>query len=493
LKSQTDPLGERPTYAKTPAFNPTTMGKNKLKGKDLKKIDFILPNTQSMAINVMAQHFKHHSKEEKLAVLVQLKADPSAYLDHPHLGTLAERMMPYEELAPQDEIALKQESGNYNIFGGHNINENAVKQMDVAMKLPVAAKGALMPDAHMGYGLPIGGVLATDNAVIPYAVGMDIGCRMCLTVYDLRAEHLQRYAHKLKTGLYDNTAFGQGKALADPFDDEILDRAAFSEIGFLRVLHKKARRQVGSSGSGNHFVEFGVVEVPEFDPVLGIPAGEYVGVLSHSGSRGLGANIAKRYTELAMDKCYLPRQAKNLAWLDLDTEAGMEYWIMMQLAGDYATACHDHIHRRMAKVLGEKPIAKVENHHNFAWKEMQPDGREMVVHRKGATPAGKDVLGIIPGSMTAPGYIVKGAGNPASINSAAHGAGRALSRSKAKQQVTRSAMNKLLRNNGITLIGGSPDEAPVAYKDIDEVMKAQRHLVDAVGKFYPRIVRMDRE
>ena len=472
---------------------PKSMGRNKLKGKDLKSIEFTLPNTISLAINVMAQHFKHHSKEEKLAVLAALKADPSKYIDHPHLGPLAERMMPYEELVESEELALQQATGDYNIFGRQHISDNAVKQMDIAMRLPVAVKGALMPDAHQGYGLPIGGVLATENAVIPYAVGVDIGCRMCLTVYDLPEKHLDRHQHALKVGLKANTAFGQGVALEDPYDDEIFERKEFSEIPFLNQLHKKARQQIGSSGSGNHFVEFGVVETLSEDPVLGIPAGRYVAVLSHSGSRGLGTNIAKRYTDIAMEKCRLPREARHLAWLDLNTEAGMEYWIMMNLAGDYAQACHDHIHYRLAKLLGKKPIAKVENHHNFAWKELQPDGRELIVHRKGSTPAGKDVLGIIPGSMTAPGYIVKGKGEEASIASASHGAGRALSRSKARQQVTRSALHKTVRNNGVTLIGGGPDEAPLAYKDIDEVMKSQKHLVEVVGSFTPKIVRMAKE
>lgn len=469
------------------------MGKNKLKGKDLKKIDFLIPNIVSLAINVMAQNYKHHSKEEKLAVLQKLKANPADYLNHEFLAPLAERLVPHKELASVAEIALKKETGDYNIFGQNNISENAIKQMDTAMKLPVTVRGALMPDAHHGYGLPIGGVLATENAVIPYAVGVDIGCRMCLTMYDLPEKHIDRYQHQLKVGLKENTAFGQGVALSEPMDHEIFERKEFQEVPFLNRMFGKARKQIGSSGSGNHFVEFGVVEVTQEDDTLNVPVGRYVAVLSHSGSRGLGANIAKRYTDLAMEKCKLPREAKHLAWLDLNTEVGMEYWMAMNLAGDYAQACHDNIHAALAKVLGKKPIVKVENHHNFAWKEMQPDGRELVVHRKGATPAAKNVLGIIPGSMVAPGYIVKGKGETASLYSASHGAGRMLSRSKAKQSTTRSAMLKMLRNHNITLIGGSVDESPVAYKDIDEVMKNQRHLVDVLGKFYPRIVRMDRE
>ncbi len=132
----------------------------------------------------------------------------------------------------------------------------------------------------------------------------------------------------------------------------------------------------------------------------------------------------------------------------------------------------------------------VENHHNFAWKEMH-DGREVIVHRKGATPAGKNVLGIIPGSMTAPGFIVKGKGQAASLNSASHGAGRKMSRTKALHNITKFQLAEVLHQNGVKLIGGGLDEAPFAYKNIEDVMRAQTQLVDVVGKFLPKIVKMD--
>ena len=162
----------------------------------------------------------------------------------------------------------------------------------------------------------------------------------------------------------------------------------------------------------------------------------------------------------------------------------------MNLAGDYASACHHTIHEKIARALGEKPAAMVENHHNFAWKELH-EGKELIVHRKGATPAGKGVLGIIPGSMVLPGFIVRGKGEPASISSASHGAGRTMSRSQAKKSITHNSMRDLLQKYDVTLFGGDLDEAPQAYKDINQVMKAQKNLVDTIGLFYPRIVRMD--
>ncbi|MEL7002089.1 MAG: RtcB family protein, partial [Bacteroidota bacterium] len=191
-----------------------------------------------------------------------------------------------------------------------------------------------------------------------------------------------------------------------------------------------------------------------------------------------------------MDKCRLPGEAKHLAWLDLDSEDGQEYWIAMSLAGDYASACHHQIHKRMARSLGEQPLALIENHHNFAWKEKDSFGNQVIVHRKGATPAEKGVLGIIPGSMTSPGFIVRGKGNVESINSASHGAGRVLSRRQAKLKLRKTDVDQHLKEAGVELIGSGLDEAPMVYKDIHQVMSHQRELVDVLGTFNPKIVRM---
>jgi tRNA-splicing ligase RtcB len=204
----------------------------------------------------------------------------------------------------------------------------------------------------------------------------------------------------------------------------------------------------------------------------------------------MGANIARYYTKLAMDLCPLPGKAKHLAWLDLDREEGQEYWQAMNLAGDYASACHHQIHARMAASLGEKPLVLVENHHNFAWKEQDEEGNEMIVHRKGATPAAKGVLGIIPGSMTSPGFIVRGRGDRSSLNSASHGAGRVMSRRKAKTTLTKPDVLSHLKQAGIEVIGSGLDEAPMVYKDINRVMDYQKDLVEIVGKFTPKVVRM---
>ncbi|MCV9385942.1 RtcB family protein [Reichenbachiella ulvae] len=270
-----------------------------------------------------------------------------------------------------------------------------------------------------------------------------------------------------------------------------MDSPVFSETPLLKQLHGKAVQQLGTSGSGNHFVEFGSVRLYEGNE-LGYPGGEYLGLLSHSGSRGLGATVARHYTDLAQKDCLLPKHVQHLAWLDMNSDAGREYWLSMNLAGDYAKACHDQIHYHLSHYLGLDSILTVENHHNFAWREKGPNGEEVIVHRKGATPAAKGELGIIPGSMATNGYIVRGKGEASSLNSASHGAGRKMSRSKVKNCYTKSALNKYLSQERVTLIGGGVDEAPIAYKNIDEVMASQKELVDIIGEFKPMMVRMDK-
>ena len=466
------------------------MAKLKLRGKDLLKLGYPKGKALGVAINVMLKNYKRSSQQEVLDILKEVIEQPDKYKDDAILGQIVVELQQKPSI-PKKEYELAQKIPCYPVFGGSAIEEGTINQMNIAMTLPIAAKGALMADAHQGYGLPIGGVLATENAIIPYGVGMDIGCRMCLSIYDLKPDFLKKERDNLKDVLVDNTRFGHD-SFDRTLDDEVLHRTAFKEIPFVKKLRTKAIKQIGSSGSGNHFVEFGLVHITDKNNEWSLPIGEYVGLLSHSGSRGLGAAIARHYTQIAKEKCLLPKYAQNLAWLDLDSEEGMKYWLAMNLAGDYASACHHQIHRRIGKALGEKPLATVENHHNFAWKEQLADGRELIVHRKGATPAGKGVLGIIPGSMTAPGFIVRGKGNETSLQSASHGAGRVMSRRKAKNSTTYHELKKHLKACGVELIGGGLDESPLAYKNIHKVMKHQKELVEVIGTFLPKIVRMDK-
>jgi tRNA-splicing ligase RtcB len=465
----------------------------KLSGKDLRAIGYPESPVISLAMNIMEKNYKRNSKEHVLGLLKAVLVRPHEYAEDEILGKIAVALIEREQKAAAkaaSEVNLQPEGVAYNIFGAEFIEEGAVSQMNYAVRLPVSVSGALMPDAHQGYGLPIGGVLATENAVIPYGVGVDIGCRMCLSVFDIDPKELEFREDYFARGLNEATLFGSGREFKQRTDHEILYRKEFSELPILRGLRDRAESQLGSSGGGNHFVEFGIVEIAAKDDVLNVEPGKYLGLLSHSGSRAIGANVANHYTKLAKEKRHLPQDAVNLAWFTLDEEEGIEYLIAMNLAGDYASACHHVIHDKIARQLGRQPVRMVENHHNFAWKEMY-QGREVIVHRKGATPAGKDVLGIIPGSMTAPGFIVKGKGENASINSASHGAGRRMSRTTALNSITAKQLKDELEKQGVKLIGGGIDEAPFAYKDIQTVMNAQKQLVDTVGTFFPKVVKMD--
>ncbi len=412
--------------------------------------------------------------------------NPADYLQDELFGDLAAAIMAHEEAQPT--FKPRKEPAPFQIWG-EDLDENSVNQMKNAVQLPVSVRGALMPDAHLGYGLPIGGVLAVRNAVIPYAVGVDIACRMKMSVLDMPLYTLRGEQKRLANALEYETRFGIGANFrkGERRDHPVMDED-WRVTAVTQRLRDKAWEQLGTSGSGNHFVEFGVLTVLNDD--LGLPEGEYLALLSHSGSRGAGATVADYYSKLAMDlHPELPKELRHLAWLDLDSDAGREYWAAMQLMGQYAAANHACIHHHVVKALGAKVMLDIENHHNFAWKE-EHDGETVIVHRKGATPAGAGVLGIIPGSMGAPGFVVRGKGNEASLSSAAHGAGRRMSRKQAIKSFNWSAVKKYLREQDVTLLSAGLDEVPMAYKDIHEVMAAQADLVETMARFDPRLVKM---
>ncbi len=417
---------------------------------------------------------------EEVAAIV---AHPAAFVDDPLRGEFAQALLQAPPPPRAEPVKWRQ--------WGEGLDGEAVLQMEKACLLPVSVAGALMPDAHLGYGLPIGGVLATDNAVIPYAVGVDIACRMKMTVLDLPLRDLEQKQERLTRAIEAETRFGVGAIFKDRRQHDVLD-ADWTVSPVTKQNQDRAWAQLGTSGSGNHFVEFGVFTAHE--RIHDLEPGTFVALLSHSGSRGTGAAVCDFYSKLAFQQfADLPRELKRLAWLSLDSAEGQEYWAAMELMGCYAAANHALIHRHIAANLGAEVLLDLENHHNFAWKERHViDGveREVIVHRKGATPAGDGVLGIIPGSMAAPGFIVRGRGDAASLNSASHGAGRAMSRKAAKEKFNWKEVSRFLKQQGVTLISAGLDEVPMAYKNIREVMAAQRDLVKIVGQFDPKLVKM---
>jgi len=464
----------------------TTEQTKMLTGKTFTRMGF--PESPAIAtlLRIVQEQYAGKVSEALASELKAVLEVPDDYIAHDTWSEVAQQL-----IALRSNIIPLTEGKPYEIFGSDFIEKGAHKQMATAMRLPVTVAGAMMPDAHQGYGLPIGGVLATSNVVIPYGVGVDIGCRMALSVLDIPESHFLANEAKYKRELIAHTNFGAGQGFKGDarWDHAVLSSPVFDQVPMVKALKDRAWAQLGTSGGGNHFVEWGILELLQEDASLNLPKGRYVALLTHSGSRGLGAPVAAHYTQLAKQLCPLPQEAANLAYLDLNAQEGQEYWLAMNLAGDFASACHEVIHTKLVKAMGAQVLARVENHHNFAWKEMY-NGQEVIVHRKGATPASEGVLGIIPGSMTAPGFLVKGKGHAASINSASHGAGRQMSRTAAIKTFTKQELRTILKDHGVTLVGGGLDEAPGAYKDIRTVMSAQQDLVEVLAQFTPKIVRM---
>ena len=410
-------------------------------------------------------------------------ANPATFVDDPLRGEFARALLKAPPAPRAEPVKYRQ--------WGEGLEHEAVMQMEKACLLPVSVAGALMPDAHVGYGLPIGGVLATENAVIPYAVGVDIACRMKMTVLDIPLRDLEQKQDRLTRAIEAETRFGVGASFKQHRAHDVMD-ADWSVSPITKQNKDRAWSQLGTSGSGNHFVEFGLFTA--HNKIHGLEPGTYVALLSHSGSRGTGAAVCDHYSKLAFSQFPdLPSELKRLAWLSLDSQEGQEYWNAMELMGHYAAANHACIHRHVSANLGAQVLLDLENHHNFAWKEKHLIGgveREVIVHRKGATPAGRDVLGIIPGSMATPGFVVSGKGHAESLNSASHGAGRAMSRKAANEKFNWKDVNRFLKQQGVTLISAGLDEVPMAYKNIRDVMAAQSDLVTVLGEFMPKLVKM---
>jgi tRNA-splicing ligase RtcB len=442
------------------------------------------------------------NREATLSALEEVRRDPGAALVRESEGPVADLAREWVRIeaaeASASEEELRDDPLPYRVWGEEGVDDAARLQMETALRLPVAAGGALMADAHVGYGLPIGGVLAVREAVIPWAVGLDIACRLRLSVFELSSHVLGQKRGELRRALEEETFFGAGVRHDGRSSHEVLDDPAWNATRFLRGLKDTARVQLGTSGSGNHFVEFGAFAVPEDLPEERAaalaplaPGRTYLALLSHSGSRGVGKKICDRYSKLAEERrTGLEGEAKKLAWLELSSEEGQEYWISMRLAGRFAAANHAVIHDRLSRRIASEAAFVTEHHHNFAFAEAWR-GEEMIVHRKGATPAGSGVLGIVPGTMADSGYLTLGLGAEESLNSASHGAGRRMSRTRAFKELDGAAWRKDLREKGITLIGGALDEAPAAYKNTRAVMASQADLVEAMGEFSPGIVRMD--
>ena len=273
---------------------------------------------------ILAGGDKTRLEEEVKAVV----AAPSVFTEDSLRGDLAKALLNAPPPPRREPIKYRQ--------WGEGLEPEAVMQMEKACLLPIAVAGALMPDAHVGYGLPIGGVLATENTVIPYAVGVDIACRMKMTVLDIPERELERHQGRLTRAIEAETRFGVGAKFKNRRQHGVLD-ADWNASPVTKQNKDRAWSQLGTSGSGNHFVEFGLFTA--HGQIHGLAPGTYVALLSHSGSRGTGAAVCDHYSKIAFSQFPdLPSELKRLAWLSLDSQEGQEYWAAMELMGQYAAA-----------------------------------------------------------------------------------------------------------------------------------------------------------
>lgn len=443
---------------------------------------------------------------EREVVIAQLNAvrnsatstgsgNTETHTDHPDWGEVAQELVKLATPEPR----LRDEPAPLNVWGRELIDAKSFEQINNAARLPVTLRVALMPDAHVGYGLPIGGVAALEGAIAPYMVGVDIGCQMHATIFKRNPIHLRQKPKMYEKLLLQHTYFGRKSPPRDERNTHaILDDPRWEQLPrHLQNLQTLAAEQLGTSGGGNHFVEWTEIVVHGENP-YGLEAGKYIALVSHSGSRGVGFKIANHYTKIAEDVSYfLPKALRKLGYLDYARGEGQEYEVAMNLAGDFARANHEVLHERISNALGGEVVATLQNHHNFAWRVDREKQSPVFVHRKGATPAEWGVVGIIPGSMATPGFFVEGRCDSAenilnhpSLNSAAHGSGRKLGRKQAQRNLDARNVRQFLKKRNVTLLGGGLDEAPNAYKNSRDVIKAQSELVRVWAEFQPVIVRM---
>jgi tRNA-splicing ligase RtcB (3'-phosphate/5'-hydroxy nucleic acid ligase) len=369
-----------------------------------------------------------------------------------------------------------------------DVEENALAQARNLANLPfIFSHVALMPDCHSGYGMPIGGVIATKGVIIPNAVGVDIGCGMCALKTSL-TQISNDSIRKIMSGIRESVPVGfeHHKNAQDEHLMPALDR--IPEYGVVRRQHAAAKKQIGTLGGGNHFVE------------IQKGSDNHIWIMIHSGSRNIGLKVAEHYNRVAVQLNERWHSAvdkkKDLAFLPIETQEAKDYFAEMQYCVDFAFANRLLMMERIKSVFTEElgtdfsAIDFINIAHNYARWESH-FGTNVIVHRKGATSARESEIGIIPGSQGSNSYIVKGKGDAESFESCSHGAGRKLGRKQAQRELVLEMEIEKLNSQGIIHSIRNTrdlDEAPGAYKNIDVVMDNQSDLVDILVKLVPLAV-----
>jgi tRNA-splicing ligase RtcB len=394
-------------------------------------------------------------------------------------------------------------------------DENTIKQM---RQVRASAEHAvLLADSHVGFTMPIGGVAAYDQQVSVVGVGFDIACgnaaiRTDMSLADLgKSPDKQRFMlERVADRIRDSISFGVGRRNAAddaPTDDALFESDDWFRLreraghGLARQIKDKARAQLGTVGSGNHYVDVFADESGTL----------WVGV--HFGSRGFGHGVASGFLAMSQGMQWGERAPETEALLSLHSSIGQDYWSLMELAGRYAYVGREWVARKVVEILGATEVELVHNHHNFAWKEMH-DGREVVVVRKGATPAFPGQKGFIGGSMGDDAVIVRGAVDApapvaalqaAALQSTVHGAGRVMSRTEAAGKkkgwgakarivkpgkISPEMMREWIDAKGVILRGGGLDESPHAYRRLPDVLEAQEGTIEVLHTLRPLVVVM---
>ncbi len=346
----------------------------------------------------------------------------------------------------------------------------ALSQFHDAMKQPFAVKGALMADAHAGYSLPIGGVVATRGVVVPAWVGYDIGCGMCAVPTTFDPGAVRSRAQQIFKGIYDVVPVGfKHNTAPTPWSWE-----HFPMTATLRgMFQQNGLKQLGSLGGGNHFIE------------IGADGQDRIWIIIHSGSRGIGHDIAAHHMKLAS---HSDRPREGHFGYDADSGPGRQYIDDLNFCLEFALANRREMMRRVVKVVGDQVAGSaawnqlINRNHNHA--ELRGD---LWIHRKGATQADQGMMGVIPGNMRDGSFIVRGKGNPDSLWSSSHGAGRVMGRNEAKRKLTMRSFEESMQGITARVERSTLDESPRAYKDIFQVMEQQKDLVEVVAHVQPII------
>jgi len=355
----------------------------------------------------------------------------------------------------------------------NNIEESAKEQIDAMLQVPSLVKAAIMPDVHAGYGVPIGTVLELDNAVMPSAVGVDIGCGMLAVRTTIDSNDLRPHFDTIVRTIKSSIPMGFSRRNDSDFCMVMAYAPDRNDLG----LTTEEEMQLGTLGGGNHFIE------------ILVGGDNCVWLLIHSGSRNYGYTIGHKYMQVAA-MCDNEAPNQDLATLNLDGFSGAKYWLLMENAQRFAKLNRHVMMEIIKSVLMQwfgtnSFVETIDCHHNYAELRISPEA-VTVIHRKGAIAAHSGDIGIIPGSMGSPSYIVEGLGNPESLFSASHGAGRTMSRSKAKKTIGidefRDSMSDVYSEN---IDEKHLDEAPLAYKDIRDVMAQQKDNVKIIHELTP--------